>query len=465
MARSRSHGAEAARGEVTATASLPLPARWYPLRPHAEQWRLFTSTARFDVIEAGRRSGKTELIKRIAVLEAERECRMRRHPWITKLCAPTREQAKTIFWEDIKSLSALWWSRDPQETELRVFLRGGGEIWICGLDKPQRIEGSPINRLGVDELADVKPGAWERHLRPALDTEWANGMPPARAWLFGVPRPGSQFAELARLALDPTKPDFAYHHWTAESILSPEKIAAAKAELDPLTYAQEYLAKRVNYQGLAYYCWSPQHHYRQLRIDPQLPLVLALDFNVEPGVAAIIQEQFHRHGEEKEDAATTCVVDEVHIPRNSRTEHVIRKFLERHRGHKGDVHVHGDATGGARDTASEHTDWEIVRKLLRPVFGDRMRWRVPRSNPAERDRVNTMNWRLRNTAGQVRFLIDPNMAPKTVRDFEGVMLLQGGSGEIDKKAAERQGMSHLSDAVSYYVHAAHPMQSRGIVEF
>jgi hypothetical protein len=45
-----------------------LPARWQPLRPHVVQSQLWHSTARFRVVPAGRRSGKTELAKRRLVL-------------------------------------------------------------------------------------------------------------------------------------------------------------------------------------------------------------------------------------------------------------------------------------------------------------------------------------------------------------------------------------------------------------
>src|ERR1700722_4764891 len=38
--------------------------RWVELRPHAEQLRLWHNQARFKLVPAGRRSGKTELAKR-----------------------------------------------------------------------------------------------------------------------------------------------------------------------------------------------------------------------------------------------------------------------------------------------------------------------------------------------------------------------------------------------------------------
>jgi hypothetical protein len=43
-----------------------------------------------------------------------------------------------------------------------------------------------------------------------------------------------------------------------------------------------------------------------------------------------------------------------------------------------------------------------------------------------------------------------------VRDFEGVRLLEGGSGEIDKKIDPK--LSHISDSIGYYVSYAFPIK-------
>jgi hypothetical protein len=45
-------------------------------------------------------------------------------------------------------------------------------------------------------------------------------------------------------------------------------------------------------------------------------------------------------------------------------------------------------------------------------------------------------------------MVDPAKAPSVVRDFEGVRLLKGGSGEIDKKADPL--LSHWTDGIGYY---------------
>lgn len=46
------------------------------------------------------------------------------------------------------------------------------------------------------------------------------------------------------------------------------------------------------------------------------------------------------------------------------------------------------------------------------------------------------------------------------KDFEGVRLLAGGAGEIDKKADP--GLSHLSDAIGYYIARQFPLVVREI---
>jgi hypothetical protein len=94
------------------------------------------------------------------------------------------------------------------------------------------------------------------------------------------------------------------------------------------------------------------------------------------------------------------------------------------------------------------SDWQLVQAELRPVFHDRLSLRVPPSNPRERVRLNAVNSRLKSAAGDIRLMVDPVKAPHVVKDFEGVRLLEGGSGEIDKKADPH--LSHLSDGVGYY---------------
>ena len=73
--------------------------RWYSLIEHDVQTALVNDQVRFKIVPAGRRSGKTERAKRFVVREAFRE------PGPYFVAAPTRDQVKRIYWQDLKLLA------------------------------------------------------------------------------------------------------------------------------------------------------------------------------------------------------------------------------------------------------------------------------------------------------------------------------------------------------------------------
>jgi hypothetical protein len=423
--------------------------RWTLLDPHAEQLRLIRSPARFCVVAAGRRSGKTERGKRKLVRCALEGLSGVALPTFAA-AAPTRDQAKRIFWQDLKALSPREWVESVSESELTIRYRSGSQLMVVGLDRPQRIEGVPLDGIVVDEIAEVKRESWEQSIRPALSTK---GRPPGWAWFTGRPKGRGLFYELYSRA--GTREGWESFTWTSATVVDQAEIEQARADLDPLTFAQEYEAQWVSFEGLAYYPWNPRDHLRRLTYDPARPLIVCLDFNVDPGTAVVCQEQF------VDGETRTCVIGEVHIPKNSNTPAVCRRLVADWGKHAGDLYLYGDPAGGARHTSqTEGTDWDLARQVLRPAFGDRLRWRVGKKAPYVRDRLNAVNSRLKSTAGVVRLLVDPVAAPNVVRDFEGVTLLAGGSGELDKKGSEAKGLTHLTDALGYYIAEAFGIAER-----
>ena len=61
-----------------------------------------------------------------------------------------------------------------------------------------------------------------------------------------------------------------------------------------------------------------------------------------------------------------------------------------------------------------------------------------------------------NGVGQVGLKIDPSKAPNVIRDLEGVRVLEGGSGELDKK--HDKTLTHISDALGYYIVEEFPIE-------
>jgi len=426
-----------------------LTERWYPLRFHPVQARLKASKARFKVIEAGRRSGKTEIAKRDGV---ERWLRSPltsgRSDYFVGFFAPTRDQGKDIYWEHLNEFVPERFVRRRLITELKIIHVAGPTLAVVGMDKPQRAAGKPIDYAYVDEFADMKPGVWERDIRPALDTDGRAG----GAWIYGVPRPSAQFKRLAELAQQDKSGEWDYFNWESASVLTKEAIDSARRDLDERTFEQEYSGRRVAASGLAYYKFDRALHLRDsLPYDPNHALVFCFDFNIEPGSAVIVQE-----GSDEKLGSVTNVLGEVNIPRSSNTPMVCRKLIQDWGQHKGPVHYYGDPTGGNRGTAKvAGSDWDLVQQELSQAFRGRLYDCTNRKARPERGRINALNARLQNAKGEVHMLIARPKCAMLIRDLENVLLLEGSGGELDKD--RDPALTHWSDGVGYYCEQKHPI--------
>ena len=402
--------------------------RWFRLRYHPAQHKLsHPDGPRFRIVPAGRRSGKTEIAKRYGIRFI-----LRRAAEVTwddpriGFGAPTYGQARKIYWNDIKKMIPPGLIRGkPRESEMMIELITGAQIYVLGLDVAERIEGVPWDGLFMDEFANIREGAWSENIRPALMDRRGIG------WLYGVPEGTGEYQRLYERALSGGDPDWGAYHWRSEDILPPEEIAAAKADLDEHTYEQELGGQFVARSGRVYYKFDRHiHASQQVRrfYDPQKLLMVCFDWNVSPGVACIAQELRLPNGE-----TGTAVIGEVYIQRDSNSERVARAIANQWGSHKGMVHLDGDSTGGARSTVGLFgTDWDIVRAVLRPVFGDRLAM-VYQTNPTEKSRVNAVNSRLMSVSGVVRMMIDPQHCPMLIGDFENTLRKDDGSGAIDKR--------------------------------
>lgn len=447
-----------------------LSKRWTPLRDHPVQLAYRDSPHRFNTIPAGRRSGKTERFKRKLVRRAFNATTT----WAPRFFAgaPTRDQAKRIFWEDLKALVGRDMMRKlPSETDLTIYVLTGADIVVVGLDKPERIEGSPWDGGGVDEIGNAKATAWPQNIRPALADRkgWCDflGVPEGRNHYFDL-----DTAARAMMAKDGDASEWGSFTWPSSDILPADEIEAMRRDLDELTFDQECNAKFISFEGRAYYPFIATLHTAPLKYNPKAPLILCFDFNVEPGVCAVIQEQV-LPGQFMHDLATgapmldkpitgTGVIAEVHIPRNSNTPAVCRRLLKDFGDHQGVVKCYGDATGGASGSAKvQGSDWDLIKTELRVKYKERLYFFVKEANPAERARVNAVNSRLMSASKDIRLMVDPGRAPQTVKDFEGVVLLKGGSGELDKK--ETPLLTHLTDGIGYYIEHDFPVTGAGMI--
>ena len=126
------------------------------------------------------------------------------------------------------------------------------------------------------------------------------------------------------------------------------------------------------------------------------------------------------------------------------------------------VDVYGDATGDARRSSASCTDWELVRNFLGKHRNQyRQVVHVGSSNPPVRDRINCVNAKLRNQAGDRRLIIDPR-CKHMIQDSERVHWKTDANGnafnEIDKSDPVR---THTSDALGYMIAKEFSMWASG----
>lgn len=433
----------------------PTP-RWTPMFHHKTQALYHRSPYRFTLNPSGRRSGKTEILKRRAAYLA---ITCKRPNGFICLGAPTRTQAKDIFWDDMRKLiPKSWRAREDSLTDLSIFLVNGAEIRIFGLDNPARVEGRAIDFMGITEFGNVKEEAWDEHIRPGLSTIGR----PGAAILEGTPEGRGKYYDMAMLAQE--RDDWGYFHWPSWDIIPEFEVEQARSELDELTFRQEYGGEFVTFSGRAYYAFDSLLHMdpiAEYRQDEDLHI--GLDFNVDPGVAAIAQIGRPYVGVRTDVLNPVYFVDEIYIPRNSNTERVCREIGRKFSNHKADVYMYGDATGAARKTSAlDGNDWDIVRTVLGPVFDDHLYFRVPRRNPSERGRVNSVNSKLLSVAGNVGTLIHPR-CKMLKRDFEGVALAPDDSIDKKTKSKKKNLLTHISDGAGYLIENRFPIR-RGVVE-
>lgn len=410
-------------------------ARWYQLKDHEVQLRLLRAVedgVRFPIVPAGRRSGKTERAKRFLARQAM---------WYPGekyfAAAPTYNQAKKIWWDDMKQLTlSCMHPRKPSESELKIYLPNGTEIHIIGLDQPQRIEG--INWTGgvIDEIADVKGEALQANIMPALNT--VNPTRPyyrAWCWFIGVPDGLNHYYDMAEYARTANDPDWALFHWTSEEILPPDVIEAAKRTMSRKQYNQEYRASFETASGRIYEDYS-RDNFTTEQIYPHEALHWTHDQNFTPLSSAIV---VIRDG-------VPFFLDEIVLESAVSRQSAV-EFVEKYKAHKNKtVYIYGDPAGRAGEKHGHKSDYTEIEDVLR-LNGWKFERRVRPAHPAIKDRQNAVRAMIKNAKGDVRLRVNPRTAVWCHKGLSTVQLQTGSSFQEDQK----NQYQHITTAIGYFI--------------
>lgn len=412
--------------------------RWYDLKDIPEQVRLITEEVRFKVVPAGRRSGKTERAKRYLAKQAMK------HPnELYFAAAPTRDQVKKIWWDDLKAMTfSVTHSKRPSESELKIFMPNGTEIHLIGLDKPERIEGTPWTGGVIDEIADVKAHAWEAHILPALNTV-SPERPDYRAWcwLIGVPDGLNHYYELYEYARTANDPEWAAYHWKSSEILPPDVIASAKRVMSAKQFKQEFEAGFETATGRIYEDYGQENH-TDAAIEPHEQLHWMHDQNFTPLSSAI--------GVQRGD--DLYLLDEI-VLTSAISRQSAEEFVERYKGHQNKhVLLYGDPAGRAGEKHGHASDYTEIEGVLK-ANGWKCTRKVKKSAPAIKDRQNAVRARICTADGERHLFVNPITAKWCHKGLATVQLQQGSTFQED----QRNEYQHITTAIGYMVDSVWPI--------
>lgn len=413
-------------------------ARWYKLIEHPIQRALVDDVVRFKTVPAGRRSGKTERFKRFLAKTA-----MGNPGEDYFIAAPTRDQVKKIYWQDMKllTLQSLQ-EKQPSETELVITLNNGTKIHLIGLDRPERIEGQFWSGGGVDEIADCKDDAWALHVAPSLDT-FNPTRPLYRAWcwLLGVPEGHNHYYDLCEYAKNSGDANWKNYAWKSAEILPPDIIEQKKRSMSLKQYRQEYEASFETTSGRIYDDYSSKNVCSET-IAPHEQLLWHHDFNFTPMSSGVAVRRQELTGAKRD---CLLILDEI-ILTSAIARQSAMEFCDKFRNHKNRrLMLFGDPAGRAGEKHGHASDYTEIEDVLL-TNGWTFERKVKRAAPAIRDRQNAVRAKISNAAGDISLFVNPANAPYAHKGLSTVQTKKGSS--FIEEESETQ---HITTAIGYMV--------------
>ena len=196
------------------------------------QQSVWDSKARFKVVAAGRRTGKSRLAAYLLIFYG-----LQVKSGHVFYVAPTQGQARDIMWQNLLEVGHPV-IKGSHINNLQITLINGATISLKGADRPETMRGVSLKYLVMDEYADMKPEVWEQILRPALADQKGGAL------FIGTPAGRNHFYELYTYAQHGDDETYEAWHFTSydNPILDPEEIDIAKKSMSSYAFRQEFLA-------------------------------------------------------------------------------------------------------------------------------------------------------------------------------------------------------------------------------
>jgi hypothetical protein len=345
---------------------------------------------------------------------------------------PYLKQAKKNIWPLMQDLARQLGLR-PNKSELSLTFDNNGNIQLFGTDNPDSIPGSGLKKAWCDEFSLWKDqSVFDRIIRPMLTQS------EGPALFTTSPRGYDKSYDQYVKGQDPTESDWmSWLFKTKDSpFVNPAEVEAAKRDMDPVLYAQEYEASFETGGNRAAYMFDRNIHVKE-HSDLSSNQFIGLDFNVEPMVAEIgcIYPDGSVH-----------FFDEVVIHNNAYTSLMVEKLREKY-PHINDIYP--DPTGKARSVNAPRSNHAILQEA-----GYNVQARL--KPPDQVDRLAAFNRMLCDGSGKIRLTMSAK-CKMLIRDCEKAKRLS--DGRIDKGFHD----PHAMDAGTYIIEKLFPVSSRNVL--
>ena len=204
---------------------------------HDAQMQIFKSKARFKVVSAGRRFGKSRLAAWVLLINA-----LQSKSKDVFYVGPTFQQSKDIMWGMLKELGQDVIKAAHENTAVLTLINDR-KIYLKGSDRPDTLRGVGLSYVVLDEYASMKPEVWEMILRPTL-ADVKGG-----ALFIGTPAGKNHFYKLFQDAHEENDWEAFQYSSTDNPLLDPEEIAAAKSTMSTQAFRQEFEATFESFSG------------------------------------------------------------------------------------------------------------------------------------------------------------------------------------------------------------------------
>lgn len=261
--------------------------------PYPKQQQYHDSTARFKVMVAGRRAGKSTMASRD--LEPELFLPKRRY-WIVGPSYDLGEKEFRVIWNDLiigqqlGKNKAVKKAYSSKQGNMYIEFPWGTRIEVRSAQHPENLVGDGLHGVIMSEAAKHSEDTWERYIRPALADYrgWATfpTTPEGQNWLHKLWQYGRN-------------PDFNYKDWESwqfpsweNRVLYPdgrqdEEILQIERTTSPEWFAQEIGADFTAFTGRIYSEFQEHSHVRSHNYNPAWKNVMVWDWGFVHPLACI----------------------------------------------------------------------------------------------------------------------------------------------------------------------------------